>query len=66
VNVTNHGKHKSITKLDVAIQQLVNKAANGDGQALKLITQLIRGTNDEWPAPREPITVIITEDEEKV
>ena len=38
VKVTENGKRKSVSKLEVAIKQLVNKAASGDPKA---ITQLL-------------------------
>ena len=44
--MTERGKPKKMTKLDVAIRQQANKAAAGDGQALKLLTQLQRESTD--------------------
>ena len=54
-----------MTKLEVAIQQQTNKAAGGDGQALKLLSQLLREADDGGAATKDPITIIITEEEAK-
>jgi hypothetical protein len=46
VTVNERGIKRKMTKLDVAIRQQTNKAASGDGQALKLLTQLHRESAD--------------------
>lgn len=65
VKVIERGKSKTMTKLEVAIQQQTNKAAGGDGQALKLLSQLLREATDDGAAAKEPITIVITEEEAK-
>lgn len=65
VKVTERGKSKTMTKLDVAIQQQTNKAAAGDGRALKLLGQLLREATDEGAATKEPIAIVLTEREAK-
>ena len=42
VVINEHGQRKSITKLEAAIKQLVNKAASGDHRSVQLIVSLSR------------------------
>jgi Family of unknown function (DUF5681) len=65
VKVIERGKSKTMTKLEVAIQQQTNKAAAGDGQALKLLSQLLREADDGGATTKDPITIVITEEEAK-
>jgi hypothetical protein len=60
VVVTEHGKRRTITKLEAALKQLVNKAASGDLRALRQLVELARDaeakqniTNPESPILRE-------------
>jgi len=53
-----------MTKLDVAVRQRTNKAAAGDGQALKLLAQLHRSASDGADTG-QPIEIYITEEEAK-
>ncbi len=49
VAVTENGKRKSVSKLEVAVKQLVNKAASGDQRAMQQLlplVQLIEGRNE--------------------
>ena len=64
VTVNERGAKKRMTKLDVAIRQQTNKAAAGDGQALKLLAQLHRSASDGSDA-RQPIEICILEHEAK-
>jgi hypothetical protein len=42
VAVSEHGQRKTVTKLQAAVTQLVNKAASGDLRALQLLVNLAR------------------------
>src|SRR5712691_9390684 len=42
VVINEHGQRKTITKLEAAIKQFVNKAAGGDLRALQLLVNLSR------------------------
>ncbi len=42
VVVTENGKRKSVSKLEVAVKQLVNKAASGDQKALLQLLPLVQ------------------------
>jgi hypothetical protein len=64
VTVNEAGKMRKMTKLDVAIRQQTNKAASGDGQALKLLTQLQRESAD-GTKPKQAITIVLSEDQMK-
>src|SRR5271154_5238871 len=65
VTVTENGKRKKISKLDAAIQQQVNKAASGDGQAFKLLAQLFGESDGESRPNAQPFQVFLTADESK-
>jgi hypothetical protein len=54
VVVNENGKRKTVTKLEAAIKQLMNKAASGDLKALQLLAGLVRSAEErtlEAPAP---------------
>jgi hypothetical protein len=57
VVVTENGRRRSISKLEVAVKQLANKAATGDRHAIKLILDLLQGAEDrdEARAAAKPI-----------
>jgi hypothetical protein len=42
VVVNENGKRKTVTKLEAAVKQLMNKAASGDLKALQLLAGLVR------------------------
>jgi hypothetical protein len=46
VVVNEHGKRKTVTKLEAAIKQLINKAASGDLKALQLLAGLVRSAEE--------------------
>jgi hypothetical protein len=46
VVINENGRHKTITKLEAAISQLVNKATSGDGQAMRYLCQLVRSAEE--------------------
>ena len=47
VTITENGVKRSITKLEVAFKQLVNKAAAGDHNAMKLATGLMVAAEEQ-------------------
>ena len=66
VVVTANGKRRRITKLDLAVKQLVDKATGGDMQALRQLTALVgamdqEGANDSTISARH-----LTETDRKV
>jgi hypothetical protein len=60
VLVNDRGTKRKMTKLEIAIRQQTNKAAAGDGRALKLLTQLHRESADETNSC-QPIQFVVTE-----
>jgi hypothetical protein len=46
VVVTENGRRRSISKLEVAVKQLANKAATGDRHSIKLILDLLHGAEE--------------------
>lgn len=60
VVVTESNRRKTITKQEVMIKQLVNKAASGDLGSIKLVHELLQ----HWDHPsRRPIYLLITKDD---
>jgi hypothetical protein len=55
VVVNENGRRKVITKLEAAITQLVNKAASGDGHAMRQLCHLVKSAEERSVAV-EPIT----------
>ena len=60
VIVTENGIRKSITKLEAAIKQLVNKAAGGDARAIKLLMQSMEKVKD-LAGSLPPVVVMLSE-----
>jgi replication-associated recombination protein RarA len=55
VVINENGRRKTITKLEAAVKQLVNKAASGDLRALHHLTALARSADERSPeAPIAP------------
>jgi Family of unknown function (DUF5681) len=46
VVVNENGKRKTVTKLEAAVKQLMNKAASGDLKALQLLAGLVRSAEE--------------------
>lgn len=46
VVINEHGRRKTITKLEAAIKQLTNKAASGELKALQLLAALVRSAEE--------------------
>ena len=51
LTVMENGRRKTITKLDAAVKQLVNKAATGDARAIHLLLGLSQAVEDRAEAP---------------
>jgi hypothetical protein len=65
VVINENGKRETITKLEAAIKQLVNKAANGDLQALRQLAALKR-SGDERSGDVTAPNAAMTEVDQKV
>lgn len=46
VVVNENGKRKTVTKLEAAVKQLINKAASGELKALQLLTASVRSAEE--------------------
>jgi Family of unknown function (DUF5681) len=55
VIINENGSRKTITKLEAAITQLVNKAASGDGHAVRYLCQLVISA-EERSVVTQPVT----------
>ncbi len=64
VVIDENGKRKTVTKLEVAIAQLVTKATSGDGHAIRYLCQLVTSA-EERSVVVEPTTQL-SETDEKV
>jgi hypothetical protein len=64
VVINEHGQRKTITKLEAAIKQFVNKAAGGDLRALQLLVNLSREAETRELSP--PERSIIAEVDQRV
>ena len=64
VVINENGKRKTVTKLEVAIAQLVTKATSGDGHAIRYLCQLVTSA-EERSVVVEPTTQL-SETDEKV
>ena len=62
VVINENGSRKTITKLEAAITQLVNKAASGDGHAVRYLCQLVISA-EERSVVVEPITQSLETDQ---
>jgi Family of unknown function (DUF5681) len=56
VVINEHGQRKTVTKLEAALKQMVNKAASGDQRSLRLLIELARDaeTKQSMPGAQEP------------
>jgi hypothetical protein len=46
VVINEHGKRKTVTKLEAALKQVTNKAASGELKALQLLAALVRSAEE--------------------
>lgn len=59
VPITENGREKRLSKLEVAVKQLVNKAAGGDGKSLQTIINFVAG-KEAGPAAEDSLAVFDT------
>jgi replication-associated recombination protein RarA len=64
VIINENGRRKTITKLEAAVKQLVNKAASGDLRALHQLAALVRSAEER--SPEATPTSIMAEVDQKV
>jgi hypothetical protein len=60
---TKTDRRKTITKLEAALKQLVNKAASGDLRALHHLTALARSAEERSPEAITPTSVMAEVDQ---
>ena len=65
VTIDENGKRKTVSKLEAAIAQLVNKAAFGDGHAIRYLCQLVASA-EERSVVVEPTTQLSETDQKVV
>jgi len=65
VIISEHGRRKTISKLEAAIKQLTNKAASGELKALQLLAVLVRSAEERAIQTAAP-TSSLDEVDEKV
>jgi replication-associated recombination protein RarA len=63
VIINENGRRKTITKLEAAVKQLVNKAASGDLRALHHLTALARSADERSPESNTPTSVMAEVDQ---
>jgi len=65
VIINENGQRKSLTKLEAAVKQLVNKAASGDLRALRHLADLVASA-EERMTQTPGATTTLNEDDQKV
>jgi hypothetical protein len=63
VVINENGRRRTITKLEAAVKQLVNKAASGDLRALHHLTALARSAEERSPEAITPTSVMAEVDQ---
>jgi len=66
VIINENGRRKTITKLEAAVKQLINKAASGDLKALQLLAALVRSAEERGSQVAVPIAALDEVDEKVV
>jgi hypothetical protein len=66
VVVNENGKRRTITKLEAAIKQLINKAASGELKALQLLAALVRSAEERGIQAAVPSSALDEVDEKVV
>lgn len=56
VTIQENGRKRTITKLQAAVKQLVNKAASGDPRSMQLLLGLTRAVEDATGGVPEPLS----------
>jgi hypothetical protein len=65
VIVNEDGVRKTVTKLEAALKQLVNKSASGELKAIQLLAALVRVAEESAP-PERVSNAVLNESDEKV
>jgi hypothetical protein len=66
VIINENGRRKTITKLEAAIKQLINKAASGELKALQLLAALVRSAEERGSKAAVPNSTLDEVDEKVV
>lgn len=66
VSITEHGRRKTVTKLEAALKQLVNKAASGELRALRQLLELARDAESKQLLPATPVVALSDLDQEVI
>lgn len=66
VVINEHGQRKTVTKLEAAIKQLVNKAASGELRALRQLVELARDAEAKQNLPGTQNPVLSDVDQEVI
>jgi hypothetical protein len=64
VVINEHGQRKTVTKLEAALKQLVNKAASGEMPALRQLIELSRDAEAKQNQTSEQSSVLMEVDQE--
>ncbi len=66
VIINENGRRKTVTKLEAAVKQVINKAASGDLKALQLLATLVRSAEERGIQGATPNAAIDELDEQVV
>jgi hypothetical protein len=66
VVINEGGRRKTVTKLEAAVKQLTNKAANGELKALQLLAALVRSAEERGIKAAVPTSALDEVDEKVV
>jgi hypothetical protein len=64
VVINEHGQRRTVTKLEAAVKQLVNKAASGDQRSMRLLVELARDAEAKQSLPGSQESVVSEVDQE--
>ena len=65
VIVNENGRRRKLPKFDVAVRQAINKAVKGDDRGMKMLLELYRQFVRDGDHDKQPINIIISEEEAK-
>lgn len=66
VVITENGKRKTVTKLEAAVHQLIDKAGSGELSALQLLSKLVRSAEEREAQAPTPNTALDEVDQQVV
>ena len=64
--INEHGRRRSVSKLEAAVKQVVNKAASGDLGALKLLHALVTSAEESAAQSPQQAREVMTENDQRV